>query len=47
MATVSPLKLVREYFGMSLAEMKAEWTTLPAKDKAEILAGLTDGTETY
>lgn len=54
---VSPLKLVREFFGMSLAEMKAEWGSLPEmkaewktltpKDKAEIVAGLTDGTLTY
>lgn len=47
MAEASPLKLVRDFFGMTLAEMKAEWTTLPQKDKDEILSGLRDGTLTY
>lgn len=41
------VKTVREFFGMSLAEMKKEWVPMPPKDKAEILAGLTDGTLTY
>lgn len=41
------MKDVREFFGMSLPQMKAEWVTLPEKDKAEILAGLSDGTLTY
>lgn len=41
------MKDVREFFGMSLPQMKAEWVPLPEKDKAEILAGLTDGTLTY
>lgn len=45
--SAKPLKLVREFFGMSLAEMKTEWVPLPEKDKAEILAGLNDGTLTY
>lgn len=47
MAEVSGLKLVREFFGMTLAQMKAEWTILPQKDKDEILSGLRDGTLTY
>lgn len=47
MAEVSVLKLVREFFGMSLQEMKAEWTTLPAADKAQIEKGLRDGTLSY
>lgn len=41
------MKDVREFFGMSLPEMKAEWVSLPDKDKADILAGLSDGTLTY
>lgn len=50
--TSSPLKMVREYFGMNLAQMKAEWTTLPQSDKDAIIGGITpdaDGnrTETY
>jgi len=49
---VSPLKLVREYFNtparpMTLADMKAEWIPLPDADKAQIIAGLTDGSLTY
>lgn len=43
----SPVALVRNFFGMSLQEMKAEWTTMPAADKAQIIQGLTDGTLTY
>lgn len=41
------MKDVREFFGMSLPEMKAEWVSLPEKDKAEILAGLSNGSLTY
>lgn len=41
------LTAVREFFGMSLAEMKAEWIPLPPKDKAEILEGIENGTLTY
>lgn len=44
---VSPIKLVKDFFGMDLKQMKAEWTTLPQKDKDDILKGLTDGTLTY
>lgn len=45
----SALKLVREYFGLKLAEMKGEWTNggLTEQDKAQITAGLRDGTLTY
>ncbi|MFD4574270.1 hypothetical protein ACFWNK_19910 [Streptomyces sp. NPDC058417] len=43
----SPLKLVREFFGLNLAEMKKEWTTLPQADKDSIISGLRDGTLTY
>lgn len=43
------LKAVRDFFGMNLQQMKAEWTSggLTDQDKAEILAGLTDGSLTY
>jgi hypothetical protein len=46
---VSPLKLVRDYFGMTLQEMKAEWSQggLTAAEKDAIVKGITDGTETY
>lgn len=44
---VSPLKMVREFFGMSLAEMKNEWVPLPNEDKEQILRGLEDGTLNY
>lgn len=43
----SPLKIVRDFFGMTMADMKAEWVPLPEKDKNEIISGLTDGTLTY
>lgn len=45
--TGSILKTVREFFGMSMQEMKAEWVPLSDKDKAELTQGLTDGTLTY
>jgi hypothetical protein len=43
------LKEVREFFGMSLPEFRAEWTQggLTADDKAQIRAGLADGTLSY
>jgi hypothetical protein len=47
MSAASPLKVIRDYFGMSLAEMKAEWTPLPADVKAQLIEGITNGTETY
>ncbi len=40
-------KDVKEFFGMSLAEMKAEWMTLSKADRADILRGLSDGSLTY
>lgn len=43
----SPLKLVRDFFGMKLAEMKTEWTPMPQTDKDQILTGLTDGSLNY
>lgn len=49
MTAVSPLKLVRDYFGMTLQEMKKEWSNggLTAEEKQDIVHGIMDGTETY
>lgn len=51
---VSPLKLIKDFFDtaarpMDLAAMKNEWTKggLTDEDKAQIIAGLTDGSLTY
>lgn len=43
------LKMVREFFGFKLAEMKAEWTNggLSDTEKAAIVSGLADGSYTY
>lgn len=46
-ATVSPLKMVREFFGMTMPEMKVELVPMSDKDKAEIVQGLTDGSLNY
>ena len=45
----TPLKLIRDFFGMNMNEMKAEWTQggLTEKDKEQIIAGLQDGTLNY
>ncbi|MGW3973851.1 hypothetical protein ACWEFD_31745 [Streptomyces ardesiacus] len=43
----SPLKLVREFFGLKLDEVKTEWQPMPQADKDQIIAGLSDGTLTY
>lgn len=45
----SPLKLIREYFGMNLADMKKEWTNggLSADEKAQLVAGIENGSMTY
>ncbi|WP_190329518.1 hypothetical protein [Streptomyces venezuelae] len=45
----SGLKLVREFFGLTMQEMKAEWMQggLTEADKAQIVQGLSDGTLTY
>ena len=49
MAEVSVLKLVKEFFGMKLADMKAEWANggLTVQDKADLEKGLRDGSFTY
>lgn len=41
------LKEIREYFGMDMPTFKREWLKLTAQDKAQIKAGLTDGTLSY
>lgn len=43
------VKLVRDYFGMKLKEMKEEWTSglLTETDKAQILDGLSSGSLDY
>ena len=44
---VKPLKLVRDFFGFGLSEMKREWVPMPEADKAQIIKGLSDGSLTY
>jgi hypothetical protein len=59
MAT-TPVKLIKEFFGMTLLEMKREWIgkdgnwvetdprkILTDKDRADLAAGLEDGSLTY
>lgn len=41
------LRLIKEFFGMTLPEMKREWVPLPEADKAQIWQGIKDGTLTY
>ena len=41
------IKEVKEFFGMTLPEMKAEWIPLPEKDKKEIMEGIGNGSLTY
>ena len=41
------LLVVRNFFGMSMAEFKAEWPKLTTEDKAQIRKGLTDGSLNY
>lgn len=41
------LRAIKEFFGMNLAQMKAEFIGLPEKDKEQIDAGITSGTLTY
>lgn len=43
------VKEVKDYFGMSLTEMKAEWVQggLTAEDKEQIMTGIGNGTRTY
>ena len=41
------LKKIKEYFGMTLPEMKREWVPLPEADKAQIWQGIQDGSLTY
>lgn len=41
------LKDIREFFGMDMPTFKREWLALTAQDKAQIKAGLSDGSLTY
>ena len=41
------LKDIMAYFGMSPSEMTREWKQLTDQDKAQIKAGLSDGSFTY
>lgn len=43
------LKMIRDFFGLKLGEMKGEWTNggLTDADKEQIVQGLSDGTLTY
>ena len=45
----SDLKAVREFFGMDLPEMKAEWAKggLTSKDREQVAGGIRDGSLTY
>jgi hypothetical protein len=49
--TASGIGLAWKYFGklpgQTLTEFKAEWGELSDKSKAELTAGLSDGTESY
>lgn len=56
MASASPLKPVKEFFGMDLAAMKREWLgsdpnyggkKLTDADKEQIISGIANGTLTY
>jgi hypothetical protein len=56
-ADQTPVKLVKEFFGMSLPEMKSEWIQrdlaeidpkkLTDKDKEELASGIGNGSLTY
>lgn len=41
------LATVRDYFGLSSGDFAREWKLLTATDKAQIKAGIMDGTFTY
>lgn len=43
----TPLKMIRDFFGMNLAQMKVEWSPMPQEDKDQLLLGLRNGTLTY
>jgi hypothetical protein len=47
--TLATLKVVREFFGMSVGQFRDEWTKqgLTDDDKRQIRQGLGDGTMTY
>lgn len=41
------LKEIREFFGMDMPTFKREWLALTPQDKAQIKAGLSDGSLSY
>lgn len=41
------LAAIRDYFRMTSTEMAREWKQLSAEDKAQIKAGIQDGTLNY
>lgn len=41
------LAQVRDFFGMSSGDFAREWKQLSATDKAQIKAGVTDGSLSY
>lgn len=47
MAEGITLKGIMEFFGMTSPQMTREWKQLSDQDKADIKAGLSNGTLTY
>lgn len=49
MAEKATVKDVKEFFGMTLTEMKNEWVKggLTAEDKEQIMVGIGNGSLTY
>lgn len=49
METKATIKDVKEFFGMNLSEMKAEWMQggLTNQDKEDLMKGIGNGTLTY
>lgn len=41
------VKIIRDYFGMTSAEMIKEWKGLSEEEKTQIREGIINGTETY
>jgi hypothetical protein len=41
------MKEIRDFFGMSSADLLTEWKTLSEEDKRQIKSGLADGTFNY
>lgn len=45
--TLVGLKEVMQFFGMQPVQFAADWRKMTSQDKADIRAGLTNGTYTY